>query len=282
MATGAAGDIASVVDVQPLFDANLFCGSYPFRKLPGQSAESLAEVIAAARLSRCVLTPFESIFYRQPLEGLKPWLDAACTLPFKPLYWLAVNPLMPAWQRDLEAARRFSAVAGIRLFPRYHGYGLDHPALAEVAAAASSLLMPINLTARLLDDRLHPYPLRADDPLAMETVVELLQRSSQAPWVLSMFTMAELAVAAPMLSQNPNLYFDIGCSKPFEFWEDDIRALGAPSQIIYGTGAPLYYHLGNRISLSRSGFTATEKQAIFTGNLERMVSIDRRVAAAPV
>lgn len=264
--------LPSIDDVSPVFDASLFCGNYPYRKLPGGTPESLGQLVAGAKLSGAVLTPFESIFYRQPLEGLKPWLETEMLLPFNPLYWLVVNPLLPGWEKDLAAADFYPAIVGLRLLPRYQGYGLDHPALADVVAVAAASGLPLNLTARLLDDRLHPYQLRVDAPLEMSAVEALVRSSAGAKWVLSFFTMAELAGLAPVLAESQNVYVDIGCAKPFEFWGDDIRVLGPLSQMIYGTGAPLYYHLGNRISLERAGFSESGKHGILSGNLQRLLS----------
>jgi hypothetical protein len=214
----------------PLFDANIFCGNYPYRRLPADTPEGLSALQTEAFLIGSIATPFESIFYRQPLEGLRPWLDA--DLP-NTWYWLPVNPLMPRWQDDVAFAANNPRIAGLRLLPRYHGYLSDHPALAEVVAVAAELNVPLNLTARLLDDRLHPHPLHVDAPLQMGDMAALLTSASSARFILSMFTMAELAQISDILSANANVFADIGCATPFEFRADYIRATLPLERVIY-------------------------------------------------
>lgn len=257
----------------PLFDANIFCGHYPFRSLPATTPAELLSLLSEAQIPRCIATPYESIFYRLPWSGLQPWLDADELPADQVWFWLTVNPLMPRWDKDIAAAADHPRIAGIRLFPRYHGYRLDHPAVAEVTSAAASARLPVNLTARLLDDRLHPYPLRVDDPLDMKAVIQVLKSSSLTTWVLSMFTMAELEQVGPHLADYPRVFCDIGCAKPFEFWGDHIRATLPPAQVIYGSGAPLYYHTGNRLSLVRTGFSPNEIRGFAMSNLDRLLAV---------
>jgi hypothetical protein len=271
--TGGARDTAGTgaerQPLLPLFDANVFCGNYPFRALPCASPAELASFLAREQIGNCIATPFESNFYRQPWEGLQSWLNAP---EISVQFWLVVNPLMPGWELDVAKAQQHPQVAGLRLFPRYHGYGLDHPALQDVADAAAALNLPINLSARLLDDRLHPAPLRADPPLSMTAVAKLLADSPGNRWMLSMFFMAELKQCAEVVTAHGNVFVDIGCSKPFEFWEDDIRAIAPLDRIILGTGAPLYYHLGTRISFQRTNLTDAEKTTVLQKNLEALIS----------
>jgi len=257
----------------PLFDANIFCGHYPFRALPVTTPAELVAFLAQAQIPRCIATPFESIFYRLPWSGLQPWLEAS-ELPSDQIwFWLTVNPLMPRWDKDIAAAANHPRIAGIRLFPRYHGYGLDHPAVTEVASAAAAARLPVNLTARLLDDRLHPYPLRVDDPLEMKSVIRQLKNSPSTTWVMSMFAMAELEQVSPYLPDHPRVFCDIGCAKPFEFWGDHIRSSLPPAQVIYGSGAPLYYYVGNRISIVRTEFSPQEIRGFAMSNLDRMIAL---------
>lgn len=259
-----------------LFDANIFCGNYPFRPLPGGTPQSLIRFLRESEIPRCIATPFESIFYRQPWEGLQPWLDAPeLAIPGTPdvKFWLVVNPLMPRWQDDVAKAAEHPGVAGLRLWPRYHGYTLDEPAVDEVTELAAKYGLPVNLSARLLDDRLHPKPLWCGEPLAMDDVTALIQRSPGTRWLLSMFAMAELKQCAEAVAAHPAAYVDIGCAKPFEFWEDHIRATAPAHRAVLGTGAPLYYHLGTRISLQRTNFSDDEKTGFFYANLETALNV---------
>lgn len=260
----------------PLYDANVFCGHYPFRKTRCAIPGSLHPFLLQENIRRCVATPFESLFYRQPWEGLQPWLDAEESrhgsnepggVDGNTLFWLVVNPLMPKWADDVRRAAKHPLIAGLRLWPRYHGYGLEHVALREVAGAAAEFSLPLNLSARLLDDRLHPPALRSDPPFTAAAVNQLLESCGSTRWLLSMFHLSELKQCAAAIAAQGDLFVDIGCSKPFEVWEDDIRATAPLNRIVVGTGAPLYYHAGTRISLQRTGFTEEEKKAMFETNL---------------
>src|SRR5262249_61656614 len=77
----------------------------------------------------------------------KGWL-----LPFG-----TVTPLTPFWQDALRRCHEQHHMPGLRLFPAWHGYGLDRPAFASLLKAASERDLVVQLVFRLEDERtLHP------------------------------------------------------------------------------------------------------------------------------
>ena len=46
-------------------------------------------------------------------------------------------------------------MAGLRLYPAYHGYTLDHPEFARLLAEAAKRSMLVQIALRMEDERVH-------------------------------------------------------------------------------------------------------------------------------
>lgn len=246
-------------------DSSFYCGPYPFRPLPAATPDGLRVLMSEAKAEAAVVTPFPALFYNRGWEALEEW-RVAFAGDSRVRFWAVINPAFPGWEADLEAAASASEVAGVRLCPRYHGYSLSHPSLAELAQRAARQSLPVNLLARLLDDRLHPCMLRVDPPLDLQEVSGLLKRAPDLPWVLSGFYAAELNTLYPALRAAARAHVDIGCVKPPEFWWEEVVERLAPERLLLGTGAPLYYHAGTRLSFERSALPEEIRSLVLRDN----------------
>ncbi|MBM3457083.1 MAG: hypothetical protein FJX77_00910 [Armatimonadetes bacterium] len=265
---------------EPYVDVSLFCGPYPFRALPGRTPTELARLLAATGAEAAVVTPFPALFYTQTWQGLREW-QASAPSAAGVRYWAVLNPAYPGWERDLDGMLGDPGVAGIRLFPRYHGYGFggDLSALLEVANRTAAAGRPLNLTARLLDDRLHPRLLHVDPPLDLSAVAHLLAGTPGTTWVLSGFYAGELHRLFPPVREHPAAYLDIGCVKPPEFWWETVVAEVGAARLLVGTGAPLYYYGGTRLSLARADLAPEARALLLRENARRLFFPERTRAA---
>lgn len=270
--------------LQPLdsyFDVNVFCGAYPFRSLPAENPEQLRALLKQARMEGAIVTPFPALFHSQGWTETLHWMGAFAEDPHM-AFWAVINPAFPGWQEDLLEAARSPKVAGIRLFPRYHGYNLFAPQLAQLLELAKAHKLPVHLSARLLDDRLRPRLLHVDPPLDLEEVAGLLKLHPTLTWVLGGFYMGELKALASTLRALPQGYADIGCAKPTEFWWEGLEETFPAERLLLGTGAPLYYHGGSRLSVHRAQLDPDTREALLRTNAHALLAQRQISPLAPL
>ena len=64
-----------------------------------------------------------------------------------------MNPTLPDWEEDLRRALETLKLAGLRLYPGYHGYKLDGPEFAALLMKATERGLPVQLAVKLEDER---------------------------------------------------------------------------------------------------------------------------------
>src|SRR5437762_2375759 len=84
----------------PRIDCNAFLGAYPWRKVPGTSADALLKALARTKIDAAWVTHLPSLFWRDPTEG-NAWLYATTREDrrFKPVP--AVHPGLAQWEQVL-------------------------------------------------------------------------------------------------------------------------------------------------------------------------------------
>lgn len=256
----------------PYVDTNLFCGPYPFRRLPDTDGDGLLRLLDETHAWGALVTPFRSVFYADALSGLEETLERAPRHP-----WLrfaaVVNPAFPGWREDLEIALRYPRVSAVRVFPRRHHYGAADECLAELAEVMAGRPEPLVISARLSDDRLNPEMLNVDPPLDLAEVAMLLKERPDTRFILTQFYINELPALRSAVIAHGETYVDIGCCKPREFWWEEAVREWPVDRLLFGTGAPLYYHGGSRLSFSRAELEPEVREAILLGNAGRLLGL---------
>src|SRR5687768_13797382 len=123
-ASGAAPDIV---------DCNVHLFQWPFRKLKYDRTEKLVAKLRKHRITQAWAGSFEAILHKQ-LDASNRRLAEECrTRGDGMLIPLGcVNPAWPDWQEDLRRCHEQYGMAGVRLYPACHGYGLGHPELPRL------------------------------------------------------------------------------------------------------------------------------------------------------
>lgn len=253
----------------PSVDTCLFVGTCPFRHIPSTPAD-LAKLKNDAGLSRAAATGFASIFYHDPSEGLRRDLAAYQDLRDWLSFYAVVNPNFPSPERQLTVATENPRIAGIRLFPSLHHYELYSSKTVRTLQKAAEVGLTVTLTARLFDGRIAPRCIRQTEP-ERQALLELLQAVPEATVVLSMFFFAELTAMDADWNDLPNVFIDVGCSKPTVSAFDTLPSWFPPERLLFGTGAPFYYWKGSRLALEGSRLAPAQKQAILRETAEEVL-----------
>ena len=181
----AAFELRSDDGFQGILDTNVSLFRWPFRRLPLDETGKLAGKLNSLGITTALAGSYEGVFHRD-LTSANARLVEECSRFPGLLPVASVHPARPGWERDLAAAS-----AAIRLYPNYHGYGLDHPGFSELLLAASARGLLVQLAVALEDPRTQPDLMRVPEvdltplPAALEKApaakVQLLNWKGRGP-----------------------------------------------------------------------------------------------------
>ncbi len=148
------GDAATGPEI---VDTNVHLFRWPFRGLKYDRTEALVRKLSRHRIMQAWAGSFEAVVHKQ-LDAANRRLAEECRergggllIPIG-----SVNPAWPDWEEDLRRCHEQYRMRGIRLYPAYHGYRLDHPELPRLLGDGGP--------ARAARPDRHPHGRRAGAP----------------------------------------------------------------------------------------------------------------------
>ena len=192
----ATPEIAETPPATPeIIDTNVHLFEWPFRRLKYARTEALIAKLRKHRITAAWSGSFEAVLQKQ-LDLVNRRLVDECKargdgmlIPIG-----SVNPAWPDWEADLEQCHERHRMPGIRLYPMYHGYGLDHPEFARLLAEAAKRKMLVQIVLRLEDERVH-HPAVIVGAVDVSPLVGLLKSLPEARVQL-------INSAGPLLGKN--------------------------------------------------------------------------------
>jgi hypothetical protein len=139
-----------------LIDSNVHLFHWPFRRLKYDRTEALVRKLRRHRIVQALAGSFEAVLHKQ-LDAANRRLADECRERGGGLLISigSVNPVWPDWEEDLRRCHEQYRMPGIRLYPAYHGYGLDHPELIRLLGAAARRGLLVQIAIRMEDERVH-------------------------------------------------------------------------------------------------------------------------------
>jgi predicted TIM-barrel fold metal-dependent hydrolase len=139
-----------------IIDTNVHLFQWPFRRLKYDRTEALVRKLRRHRIAQAWAGSFESVFHKQ-LDAANRRLVDECRehgggllIPIG-----SVNPVWPDWEEDLRRCHEQYQMRGVRLYPAYHGYALDHPDVLRLLALAARRGLVVQIAIRMEDERVH-------------------------------------------------------------------------------------------------------------------------------
>jgi uncharacterized protein len=139
-----------------IIDTNVHLFQWPFRRLKYDRTEALVRKLRRHRIAQAWAGSFESVFHKQ-LDAANRRLVDECRehgggllIPIG-----SVNPVWPDWEEDLRRCHEQYQMRGVRLYPAYHGYVLDHPEVLRLLASAARCGLLVQIAIRMEDERVH-------------------------------------------------------------------------------------------------------------------------------
>ncbi len=248
-------------------DVNAFLGAYPYRRVPGTSAEALLRAMARTAIDTAWVSHLPSLFWRQPMEG-NAWLyETVSRQPrLKPVP--ALHPGLEGWRAALrEAADRGAPV--VRCDPAYYGLDPAGPEMRRLAAACATARLPLMMAVRLEDARQrHPNDPTSELPAA---AVRALIRSDGDLRLLVTHAdrgFIEEVHFGSTPEEAARVWWDVSWvwGPPEDQLATLVDTIGA-ERLLFGTGQPLRIPEVSVAKLDLLELDVEQRAAIESGNL---------------
>jgi uncharacterized protein len=139
-----------------LLDINASVGHWPFKQVKDNSCAALLERMDRFGIAMAAVANLNGIFYKNTQaanEELFAEIRSDTRFEDRFLPFAVLNPLYAGWRKDLDTCCDRFGMRGIRVYPLYHDYELDEPALVELVQRARDRGLPVAFTLRMVDRR---------------------------------------------------------------------------------------------------------------------------------
>lgn len=230
-----------------IIDSNVHLFHWPFRPLKYDRTGALVRKLRRHRIRQAWAGTFEAVLHKQ-LDAANRRLADECRehgdgmlVPFG-----SVNPAWPDWEEDLRRCHEQYRMPGIRLFPAYHGYRLDHPELPGLLDQAARRRLLVQIVIRLEDERVHP-PSVVAPAVSAAPLPDVLARAPGARVQLLNADTVFRGGNVPALIERTRITFDIaavegdgGIGRLLDDTHPYYRGRVPVERLLFGTHAPFF------------------------------------------
>ena len=238
------------------FDIHCALGHWPFQKVPGSIPVELRTALISKGIEGAAVVNTQGLFYKNCHDAnleLSEWISDNAD------FFVGVatlNPLYPAWERDLPFCRHTLHFRALRLAPQYHNYRLDGGEAKAIATLAAELDMPILIPHWIMDVRQRHW-FDTERTIGMDEIGALCSAVSQAHVIITDSPFAGDLLLQDEAFRYPNLYVDstrVGIA--------GLPETVAAKHVLFGTGAPFKSITPALLRLDMADISASARRAI--------------------
>jgi predicted TIM-barrel fold metal-dependent hydrolase len=182
----------------------------------------------------------------------------------------SVNPLLPDWEEELRRCAEDHRMPGIRLYPNYHGYRLDHPALARLLKFAAERHLVVTLAALMEDERMM-NPVFRVAPVDLDPLASLVERTPG----LRLLVLNALGVLHGdkllTLVRSGEVYVEISMIERVGGVANLLNTVPL-ERILFGSHAPFFYFESALLKLKESGLSSAQMRSVQEENARRLIA----------
>ena len=250
-----------------IIDVNAYLGHFAFRRLRHNTADSLLALMDSKRIDKAVVSSAAAITYRNAQAGNEEVARETGGHRDRLIPFAVINPFYAGWQDDLKICHEEFGMRGLRLYPKWHNYGLSSPCCRELISAAAERGMVVSIPIRAEDNRQRSWLLNVPD-VPLPEIVELVKAHPETRFILLNgigFTRSPLGRRNNGLTSN----YAIGLSRLSAVLANElgqlITNLGA-ERVMFGTGMPFNYPDPALVKLEVLGASKADKEKIRSQN----------------
>ena len=258
-----------------LFDINTSVGHWPFRSVPHQTPSALKEHLLGKGITGAAVANTNGLFYKNCHDAnleLAEWLSDHRDF-FTGVATL--NPLYPAWERDLRTCVETFGFRALRLAPRYHNYRLDVSPARAMVSAAGNLGVPVIIPATIIDLRQRQW-MDVSKAVESDEVSELCLAEPETAIIYTHVGIrAEALLDGDGKLRYPNLYLDTSRLLS-SYGREAVASLAhsiGNSHVLFGTGAPFKEVTPALLKLQHPDLTAEDRDKISSKNACKLLGI---------
>jgi uncharacterized protein len=254
-----------------VIDVNVHLSRWPFRRLPDDETSALVQRLRSAGVTQAWAGTFDALLHRN-LADANARLAEECMLHGDGLLlpFGSINPTLPDWREDVRRCVEEHRMRGLRLYPNYHGYKLDHPDFVALLDLATDRRLLVQIALKMEDERTqHPLvSVPAVDPAPLTDLVTARPK-------LRLMVLNGLGIlrGEPLtkLAQSGQIWFDIAMLEGVAGIEKLLAALPS-DRLVFGSHAPFFLHEAAVLKLQESELPAPVRSAITTENARRSLT----------
>jgi predicted TIM-barrel fold metal-dependent hydrolase len=261
-----------------IIDSNVHLFEWPFRKLKYDRTEALVAKLRRHRITQAWAGSFEAVLHKQ-LDAANRRLAEECRrsgagvlLPIG-----TVNPDWPDWDEDLRRCHEQYGMRGLRLYPAYHGYSLDHPGFTRLLGEAAKRSMLVQVALRLEDERVH-HPSMDIPPVNLAPLFDAFKKAPSARVQLINSAGPLLGNHVSALVRDTQVAFDIaategngGVGRLIAGTNYSYRGAIPVDRLLFGSHAPFFPCESALMKLFESPLGLEQLEPLMRGNARRLL-----------
>lgn len=217
-------------------DFNCFSGTWPFHRVRHPYFTDICRIHRKNGIEYGYISSTDAIFYNDPYEAELVLADEIRDSKYR--HVMTVNLALPGAIKSIEHGVSKLNIAGVRLFPGFHGYSIISEEVWTLCEQLRNYRIPLFLTMRMEDERVthlfHPKS------IALTQLESFLEKISDIPIVICNIHEYELEPLQDVIKENENVFFDCSGLKYGTFPLEGIDMLGLLPRLIYGSVTPLF------------------------------------------
>lgn len=261
-----------------IVDTNVNLFDWPFRRLKYRETGALVAKLRRHRIVEAWAGSYEALLHKD-MSGVNERLASACRekgggllRPFG-----AINLAWPDWEEEVRRCHEIWRMPGLRLFPGYQPYDLEHPDLSRLLHVARERGLLLQVVFAMEDPRVH-HPVLALRPVLPGPLVKALAAVPGARVQLLHFAGNVQGTDLRQIVADTEAAFD------FSRWESNGmvgRMIGAApgdrrvrvpvERVLFGSHAPYFPVETAILKLIESPLDAAQLGAIMQGNARRLL-----------
>jgi len=261
-----------------IIDTNVNLFSWPFRALKYRDTKALAAKLKKHRVIEAWAGSFEALFSKD-LSGVNTRLAAEC-LEHAPGFLIpfgSVNLAWPDWQEDVRRCHEVHKMPGIRIYPGYQPFDLDHPAMESLMRMIAERGLILQVVFGMEDPRVL-HPIINVGPVTFAPLLKAVQSTPNAKVELLHFSGSSQGEDLSLFMTKTNTVMDISRLEGNGAVGRMIGTVqGLPSarvpvdRIVFGSHAPYFPVETAILKLIESPLDVQQLQAIMQSNARRLL-----------
>lgn len=192
-----------------IIDTNVNLFEWPFRALKYRDTKTLVTKLRNHQVIEAWAGSFEALFAKD-INGVNTRLAEECRtqapgflIPFG-----TVNLAWPDWEEDLRRCHEIHKMPGIRIYPGYQPFDLDHPSIEQLVAKTSQRGLILQIVFGMEDPRVH-HPILSVGPVTFAPLLKAMENTPAARVQLLHFAGSPQNKEIAQFMTHPNTFLEI-------------------------------------------------------------------------